>query len=355
LAQPTPLKFIEEKNMSLDPVTLKARRHWLSQSARYASLAGLASLEGSALWAQSDVSLSYPNKPVRLLCPFAPAGGVDITSRAMAQKLTEMWSQPVVVENKPGANGTIAVDTVAKSNPDGYTLTMISSSHSVNVTLQGHQPYDLTKDLAPITQATFQPYVLVINPQLPFKSVAELISAAQASPGRYTFGSSGLGGLSHLAGALLSSMAGIELTHIPYKGGAPAMADVIGGQVHMLFSTIIQSHAHIASGRLRPLAVTTLSRSRALPQLPTLNELGVKGYEVAGWYGVMAPAATPPAVLDKINKAMVKILKTPDMAERLAVDGSEPVGGSAVEFGEHIKKEVSKWRHLIKELGIKSE
>ena len=333
----------------------QARRDWLQHSARLAALGVWGALDTPSLWAQTDPALSYPSKPVRLLCPFAPAGGVDITSRALAQKLTEAWSQPVVVENKPGANGTIAVDMVAKSSPDGYTLTMISSSHSVNVTLQGHQPYDLIKDLAPITQATFQPYVLVVNPQLPFKTLAELIAAAQASPGMLNYGSSGLGGFSHLAGALLGSMAGIDLTHVPYKGGAPAMADVIGGQVHMLFSTIIQSHAHIASGRLRPLAVTTLSRSKALPQVPTMNESGVKGYEVAGWYGAMAPAATPPSVVDKLNKAMVKILKTPEMAERLVIDGSEPVGGSAADFGEHIKKEVAKWRRLIKELGIKSE
>lgn len=305
--------------------------------------------------AELDLGALYPSKAIRLLCPFAPAGGVDITSRAMAQKLTEVFGQTVFVENKPGANGTIAVDIAAKSQPDGYTLTMVSASHSVNVTLQGHQPYDLLKDLSPITQATEQPYVLVVHPNAPFKTVPELIAWAKLNPGALSFGSSGIGGFSHLAGALLGSMTGIEMIHVPYKGGAPAMADVIGGQLHMLFSTIIQSHGHISSQRLRALAVTTSRRSRALPNLPTMHEAGVRGFEVAGWYGVMAPAQTPSPIIDKLNRVMVKVLKTPDMVDRLGVDGSEPVGSSVQEFGEHIRSEVLKWKKLITELGLKQE
>ena len=312
-------------------------------------------LNGDLATAQADLATTYPTKPIRLLCPFAPAGGVDITSRAIAQKLTDVLGQTVFVENKPGANGTIAVDLAAKSQPDGYTLTMVSASHSVNVTLQGHQPYDLLKDLTPITQATEQPYVLVINPNAPFKTVPELIAWAKANPGALSYGSSGIGGFSHLAGALLGSMTGIEMIHVPYKGGAPAMSDVIGGQLHMLFSTIIQSHGHIASQRLRALAVTTSRRSKALPNLPTMNDAGVKGFEVAGWYGVMAPAQTPPSIVGKLNRAMVKVLKTPDMAERLEIDGSEPVGSSVQEFSEHMRSEVFKWRKLITELGLKQE
>ena len=332
---------------------LMSKREFIKVSAQGLLLAG--NLRGGNASAQTDLSLSYPIKPIRLLCPFAPAGGVDITSRAIAQKLTDALGQPVFVENKPGANGTIAVDLAAKSQPDGYTLTMVSASHSVNVTLQGHQPYDLLKDLSPITQATEQPYVLVINPNAPFKTVPELISWAKANPGALSYGSSGIGGFSHLAGAHLGSMTGIEMIHVPYKGGAPAMADVIGGQLHMLFSTLIQSHGHIASQRLRALAVTTSRRSKALPNLPTMNESGVKGFEVAGWYGVMAPAQTPNSIIEKLNRAMVKVLKTPDMAERLGVDGSEPVGSSVQEFSEHIRSEVLKWRKLITDLGLKQE
>ena len=305
------------------------------------------------VWAQT--ALVFPTRPVRLLCPFAAAGGVDITARAVGQKLTALWGQPVVVENKPGANGTIAVDIAVKSAPDGYTLSMISSSHSVNETLQRQHPYDLAQDVAPITQATIQPYVLVVNPALPVRSVGELVALARANPGKYTYGSSGLGGLSHLAGALFGSLAGIDLTHIPYKGGALAMSDVISGQIDMLFSTILQSHGHLVAGRLRGLAVTTAQRSPSMPDMPTMQESGVKDYEVAGWYGLVAPAATPVPILDKLNTEIVAVLRTPDMRERLAVDGSEPVGNTREQFGAFIRSEIAKWRNLIRELGIKSE
>jgi len=266
-----------------------------------------------------------------------------------------MWGQPVVVENKPGANGTIAVDQMVKSAPDGYTLSMISSSHSVNVTLQNTQPYDLLRDVAPITQATIQPYVLVVNPALPLRNVEDLVAHARSNPGKYTYGSSGLGGLSHLAGASFASLAEIDLTHVPYKGGALAMSDVISGQIDMLFSTILQSHGHIASGRLRPLAVTTLNRSPSMPELPTMQQAGVPDYEVAGWYGVVAPVGVPTPVLQKLNSAMVNILHTDDMRRRLAGDGSEPVGNTREEFTAFIAAEVDKWRRLIKRLDIRSD
>ena len=310
---------------------------------------------GPAALAQRAAASDYPGKPIRLLCPFAPGGGVDITARVIAQKLTESWGQPVVVENRPGANGTIAVELAAKAAPDGYTLTMISSSHSVNETLQKHHEYDLTRDLVPVTQATVQPYVLVVNPGVQARSVQDLVAIAKAKPGTLTYGSSGIGGFSHLAGALFASLAGIELTHVPYKGGAPAMADVISGQIQMLFSTLLQSHGHITSGRLRALAVTTAKRSASSPDVPTMQEAGVPGYEISGWYGVMAPAATPPAIVEKLNQAIVRVLRAPETHQRLAVDGSEPVGNSSAQFGEHIRSEIAKWRNLIRELGIHAE
>jgi tripartite-type tricarboxylate transporter receptor subunit TctC len=302
-------------------------------------------------WAQK-IADSYPNKPIRLLCPFAPAGGVDITARAIAQKLTEVWGQPVVVENKPGANGTIAVETAVRSAPDGYTLTMISSSHSVNVTLQTKQPYDLLKDLAPITQATSQPYVLVINPALPVKSVAELIAYSKSTGKTLTYGSSGVGGFSHLAGGLFGLLSNTNVMHVPYKGGSLAMNDVISGQIDMLFSTILQSHGHIETGRLNAIAVTTTQRSSSLPNVPTMQEAGVKGYEITGWYGVTAPAGVPAPIINKLNKEMVKILKTPAMAERLAIDGAVAVGSTPQEFTQFIRSEVFKWRKVIKDLQI---
>jgi tripartite-type tricarboxylate transporter receptor subunit TctC len=232
---------------------------------------------------------------------------------------------------------------------------MISSSHSVNVSLIKKLPYDLVKDLAPITQATSQPYALVIHPSLPAKSVKELIALARAKPGAINYGSSGTGGLSHLSGALLASLAKINIVHIPYKGGSPAMVDVISGQIQMLFSTILQSHAHLKAGRLRALAVTTAKRSPAEPSLPTMQEAGVPGYEVAGWYGVVAPVKVPQPVLTTLNREIVAILQEPDVARKLAGDGSEPVGSSREAFGAHIRSEIAKWRKLVVEAGIRKD
>jgi len=308
---------------------------------------GLAGASSGAAAAQP-----YPTKPIRLIVPFAPGGGTDITARTIALKLTERWSQQVVVDNRPGANGTIGLDITSQAAPDGHTISMISSSHSVNVSLIKKLPYDLAKDFAPITQATSQPYALVVHPSVPAKSVKELVAHARANPGKLNYGSSGTSGLSHLSGALFGSLAKIDIVHIPYKGGSPAMTDVIAGQIQMLFSTILQSHAHLKSGRLRGLAVTTPKRSPAEPQLPTMQEAGVPGYAVAGWYGVVAPAKVPQPILEKLNRAIADILRAPDVGPRLAADGSEPVGSTRAEFGTHIRSEILKWKKVIAEAGI---
>ena len=318
--------------------------------------AGLAAA-GAAAWprvfAQTD---DYPSRPIRLIVPFAPGGGTDIVARILGQKVGEAWKQAVVVDNRAGANGTIGAHLAAKSPPDGYTLTMMTASHSVNVTLQGTKhPYDLLKDFAPISQVTRQPYVLVVNPNLPAKSVKELVALARSQPGKLTYGSSGVGGTSHLAGALLGALADVQLTHIPYRGGEPAMTAVVGGQIDMLFSTLLQSRGLIQAGKLRPLAVTTPGRSAAIAELPTMQEAGVPRYEVVGWYGVLAPAGTPPAIVQKLNREIVRSLRLPDVAEKIAAEGSEPVGNTPEEFGVHIKAEVEKWRDLIQKTGIKTE
>lgn len=304
------------------------------------------------LFAQPSLVDNYPKKPIRILCPFAPSGGVDITARAIAQQLTQAWGQSVIVDNKPGANGTIAVETAIQAPPDGYTLTMISSSHSVNSTLLKNQSYDLIKDLAPITQMTKQPYVLVINPNLPVTSVAELLAYAKKKAKSLTYGSSGIGGFSHLAGGLFSLSTKTEMLHIPYKGGSLAMNDVISGQIDMLFSTILQSHGHINTGRLRPLAVTATQRSSSLPDIPTMQEAGIKDYEVLGWYGIVASIKVPKPILNKLNREIVQILKLPEISQRLQTDGSEAVGSSQEEFGEFIKAQVTKWRTVINALKI---
>jgi tripartite-type tricarboxylate transporter receptor subunit TctC len=318
-------------------------------------LAVILSITGGSACAAQSAAPQYPTKPVRLLVPFAPGGGTDITARSIAQHLSERLGQQFVADNRPGANGTIAVDILSKAVPDGYTLSMISSSHSVNASLIRNLPYDLTKDVLPITQATTQPYALVVHPSVAAKSVGELIALAKAKPGQLNYGSSGTGGLSHLSGALLSSLAQINIVHIPYKGGNPAMIDVIAGQIQMLYSTILQSQPHIKAGKLRPLAVTTAKRSRAAPELPTMQEAGVKGYEVAGWYGVIAPLKTPQPIVTRLNKEIVDILRQPDVAQRLAADGSEPVGSTSEAFGQHIRFEVAKWAKLTKQMNIRMD
>jgi len=328
---------------------MSSRARWL---AAYAiAIAGLAA--STPALAQRDPAQTYPSRSIRLIVPFAGGGGADLAARIIAQSLTEAWGQSVVIDNRAGANGTIGAEIAARSPPDGYTLTVISASHSVNANLYKDLPYDLVRDFAPITQTTTQPYVLVVNSALPVRSVGDLIAMARARPTSLNYGSSGIGGLSHLSGALFATQANIQLTHIPYKGGSPAMQDVVGGQIEMLFSTLLQSHAHIAAGKLRALAVTTATRSPAAPQLPTMIEAGMPGFVVTGWYGILAPAGTPAGIVTKLNKEVVRILRTPEVRERLASDGSEPVGSTPEEFAAHIKSEIAKWHKVVLEANIK--
>jgi tripartite-type tricarboxylate transporter receptor subunit TctC len=309
----------------------------------------------ATILAGGAIAQPYPTKPIRLIVPFAPGGGTDITARAIAMKLTDALGQTVVVDNRAGANGTIGADIAAKAPPDGYTLSMISSSHSVNPSIMKKLPYDLVNDLLPVTQATSQPYALVLHPSVAAKSVKELIALVKTKPNSLNYGSSGTGGLSHLSGALLCSMAGITMTHIPYKGGAPALTDLVGGQIQLLFSTILQAQAQLKGGRVRALAVTTAKRSAGAPDLPTMHEAGVTGYEVAGWYGMVAPLKTPAANIARLNTETVKALRGSDIKDKLAADGSEPVGSTSEAFGVHIKSEVAKWNKLVKEASIRAE
>ncbi len=307
-------------------------------------------LTGAAAMAQS-----YPVRPIRLIVPFPPGGGTDITARAVALKLGESWGQTVVVDNRPGANGTIGVDIAAKSIPDGHTLAMISSSHAVNTGMHMKQPYDLLTDLAPITQATSQPYALVINPSVPARSVKELIAVAKAKPGALNYGSSGTGGISHLAGALLGSLSGTDLVHVPYKGGAQALVDVMSGQIQILFGTLLLTGPHIKAGRLRVLAVTTPQRWPGTPELPTMQEAGVPGFVITQWYGMLAPAKTPQPTVAKLNKEIARILHQPDVKEKLAADGADAVGNTPEQFGAHIRSEIAKYGKLVKQIGLKPE
>jgi len=297
----------------------------------------------------------YPSRPVRFVVPFAPGGSTDITARAVAQKLGESWGQTVVPDNRPGANGTIGVDITAKSAPDGYTISMISSSHAVNVGLYTRLPYDLLRDLAPVTQATSQPYVMVIHPSVPAKSVKEFIAYARSKPGGVNYGSSGTGGIAHLGGALLGFIAGIEMVHIPYKGGAPSTMDLIAGQIQMQLGTLLLTGPHIKSGKLRVLAVTTPRRWPGTPELPTMQEAGVPGFAITQWYGMVAPAKTPPAIVNRLSQEISRLLHQPDVKDKLAADGADAVGNTPAEFGAHIKSEVAKYGKLVKQIGLKAE
>ncbi|HMH17625.1 MAG TPA: tripartite tricarboxylate transporter substrate binding protein [Burkholderiales bacterium] len=297
----------------------------------------------------------YPSKPVRIVVPFAPGGPNDIIVRLVAQKLTEAWGQPALVENRAGAGGNIGTDAVAKATPDGYTLLSVGPGSLIINPLLGKVPYDTARDFAPVTLMARAPNALVAHPSLPANSVKELITLARLQPGRINYGSGGNGSTPHLAGALFASMAGIELTHIPYKGTAPAMADLIGGQVQIAFLGIPTVLPHVKSGKLRVLAVTGKRRSPELPGVPTVDEAGVPGYELSPWYGLLAPAGTPREIVARLAAEVTKIMRAADITEKLAVQGAEVAGGSPEEFAAVIQADILTWGRVIKSTGIHSE
>ena len=298
---------------------------------------------------------SFPSKPLKMVIPFPPGGGTDIIGRAVAAKLQEVWGQPVVVDNQAGANGTIGLTMGMKAAPDGYTITFISTATSINPHIYPSLRYDLLRDFTPVTQLTTQPYVLVVHPSLPVRNMKELIALAKAKPGTLNYGSSGIGGTSHLAGVMLEALGGIKLTHVPYKGGNPAMQDVLAGNIQMLFSSILQSQTFIKEGRLKPLAVTSLKRAPAMPDLPTIAESGVAGVEVAGWFGLALPAKTPRAIVNMWSRESSRIMQSPDMMSKLNADGSQAVGNSPEEFASLIQSETVKWGKIVKDAKISVE
>ena len=297
---------------------------------------------------------AYPSKPITMIVPFPAGGTTDILARAIGQELFKTLGQQVIVDNRPGAGGNIGSALVAKAAPDGYTLLMGTvGTHAINASLYAKMPYDTVKDFAPITQVAAVPNILVVNPTLPVKSVKELIAYAKANPGKLNFASSGNGTSIHLSGELFKTMAGVDMTHIPYKGSAPALTDLLGGQVNLMFDNMPSALPHVKAGKLRALAVTSGKRSPAAPDLPTIEEAGVPGYEASSWFGVLAPAGTPPDIVNKLNAEIVRILKTPEMKERLSSQGAEPVGSSPGEFAAHIKAEMAKWAKVVKESGAR--
>lgn len=292
---------------------------------------------------------NYPTKPVRFIAPFVPGGGTDITARAIAAKLTQRWGQQFIVDNRAGAAGAIGVELTATAAPDGYTICLISASHSVNSATNPKLPYDLTRDLQAISQATSLFYVMYVHPAVPAKSVSELITYAKANPGKLNFGSSGTGGLQHFAGEMFNFLAGIKMVHIPYKGGAAATSDALAGNIQVGFGTLLSSRPHYKSGRLRPLAITARQRSSTAPELPSIAEAGLPGYEVDQWYGIITSSKVPRPLVDKLAVAIAESVKSPETAQRLSGEGSIPVGSTPDQFNAHIRTEIAKWRKLAKD------
>jgi tripartite-type tricarboxylate transporter receptor subunit TctC len=295
----------------------------------------------------------YPSRPVRIIIPSAPGGGLDALSRIVGQKLHEKLRVPFVIDNRPGAGGTIGIEAAARATPDGYTIIIISATHTATTKLQGKGAIDLTRDFAPVIWATTQPYIVNVNPQVPAHTVPELIALAKAKSESVSYGSPGAGSAQHLAGVLFGELSGSKLFHVPYRGGSQVVNDLIGGQIHMSFTNYVVCRPHIQSGKLRALAVTTAKRSKALPELPALSEF-LPGYDADNWYGYLAPAKTPAPILDTLHREISALLEAPDVKPRLAVDSSEVVSVSRAQFARHIRDETAKWTEVIRKAGIKT-
>ena len=297
----------------------------------------------------------YPHKPVRFIVGFSPGGGSDILARLLSDRLTESWGRPFVVDNRSGAGGTIALSLTANAAPDGYTMMMISGSQITNAVLMTKMNLDVLKAYAPVTQATSQPYLLVVHPAVAAKNVKELIALAKAKPGALNYASSGTGSFAHLGMALFNLMTGTEMVHIPFKGSGAAMIDLLGGQVQLALTSAISGMPHLKTGKLRGLAVTTLKRSPVIPEFPTVAESGVPDYAVDGWYAVVLPAKTPAAIVNKLNRELVRLLDTPAVVDALAKDGAVPAPSTSVQLAETMRAELAKWTKVVKSAGLKME
>jgi tripartite-type tricarboxylate transporter receptor subunit TctC len=311
---------------------------------------------GAALLAMSGLAAAqaWPSKPVRLIVPFPPGGGNDVIARAVAQKLGDRLGQPVVVENRAGANGIVGLQALMQSAPDGHTIAVGAAGPlAVNPSLYDKLPYDAVKDFAPITNLVNFPLLLVTHPSVAAKTTRDLIALAKAQPGKLYYSSPGSGNSGHLAGELLNTMAGVKTVHVPYKGQGPALADLLAGQVQMLYSSIPSVLPHVRQGQLHAIAVGSARRLPSLPEIPTIAESGVPGYEAYSWVGMVAPAATPREVVARLNREIVDILKTPDMADKLNGQGALPVGDTPEQFAAYIKAEIAKWGAVVRGSNIK--
>ena len=313
-----------------------------------------AAFGAAALVSTAALGQQYPTRPLRIVVPLS-AGAADTLSRTIAAKLTDRWGQAVIVENRPGAGTTLGTDLVAKAPADGYTLLMATFSHAVNPTFYRNLPFDTLKDFAAVTLVASAPNVLEVHPSVPAMTVAELIAMAKANPGKLHFASAGNGSSSHLAGELFKTLAGVQIVHVPYKGSAPAMNDLLGGRVEMTFDPLPSSLSHIKAGKLRPLAVTTVRRSSALPDVPSLDEAGVSGYELNGWSGILVHASTPTEIVRILHQNIVAILNASDVRDRFSGLGFEIVGNTPEQFQAFIEAEVAKWGKVVRQANIRAD
>lgn len=296
----------------------------------------------------------YPAKPIRLIAPSTPGDAPDVIARLIALRLSPVLGQPIVVENRPGAGGVIGSEVAAKSAPDGYTLIMGNAgSHGINAAVYSKLPYDIQRDFAPISQVAIAPNIMVINPLIPAKSVAEFIAYAKSQPGKLSYASGGNGSSAHMSMELFKAMSGVDIQHVPYKGSSPALTDLMGGQVAVFIGNIPPTVPLVRAGKLRALAVTTKSRSTLMPELPTISEAGLSGYETVAWFGVLAPAGTPPEIVTRLSTEIGKIARSPEMRDKLVAMGAEPVGGTPEEFKAVIDSDIAKWKRLAQKESIK--
>jgi tripartite-type tricarboxylate transporter receptor subunit TctC len=309
----------------------------------------------ASLAAGAGLAQDYPDKPIRIVVPFAPGGSTDVLARLVGQKLGERWGQPVLVENRPGAGGNIGAEQIAKSAPDGYSLLLGGVPHAISASLYSKLPYDLARDLTPVAEIASFPSAIVLHPSLPAHSVKELIALARARPGQLSFGSAGVGSPNHLALELFDTMAGVRMTHVPYKGSGQLIGDLLAGQVQLASMGTPVALPHVQSGKLRAIAVTGAARSSLLPEVPTVSEAGLPGFEVTSWYGVFGPAGLPAHIVAKLNSEIGRAVTTPGVKERLAALGAEPSLKSPDEFGRYVRQEIARWAKVVKDSGAKAE
>ena len=304
----------------------------------------------------SPAQQAYPTKPIRMICPFPPGGTTDVVARLVAQKLTEAWGQQVVVDNRPGAGGIIGTEIVAKAAPDGYTVLLGSiTTHAVNPALYKKLSFDPVKDFAPVSLVVSSPQLLAVHPSVAAKSVKELIALAKAKPGQLNYASAGTGTSPHLTFELFKSMAGIDVVHVPYKGTGPAITDLIGGQVQMMITGVVALMPHVKSGKLRGLGVTSAKRVAALPDLPTIVESGIPGFDVSSWFGVFLPGGTPKPIIAKMNAEIRKILEVPEVRQRLIGQGADPASNTPEEFAAYVNAEMARWGKVVRDTGAKAD